>query len=462
MENENKKKKIIIAIIILVAVLGAIYGGVTFYFTKHFLPNTTVNGINASGCSFADIGGQLDKKIENYTLSLKTSDGETEQIKGSDIQLKGSYEKSVQEAFMKQKPYLWIFNAWKQKKLIVPKVASYNKEVLNDSIKALKLSDSSKWIASQNATVSDIKTDGKYTVKKEVYGTVLNKAVFYKNVKKAITSLSDTLDLVKSGSYKKPKYTSDSPAVKKAVEKMDKYTNLKITYKLDDKKNLEIPEKQIRKFIFVSNDMEISVSREKIAEYVEKLAKKYNTSYTTRSFKTSTGSTVSIQGGAYGWRLNEEEETEALYNDVKAGQDVTRELNWLYKAANHSKKEWGGTYVEVSIAAQKMWFYHNGKLVVSSSCVTGNTSKGNGTHLGMFPLSYKARNATLKGDNYETPVKYWMPFNGNEGLHDAWWRGQFGGSIYKSAGSHGCVNLPPSVAQQIFPLISKGDPVIVY
>ena len=55
-----------------------------------------------------------------------------------------------------------------------------------------------------------------------------------------------------------------------------------------------------------------------------------------------------------------------------------------------------------------------------------------------------------------------MPFNGGIGLHDATWRSSFGGTLYKNGGSHGCVNLPHSVAQKIFENISAGTPVLCY
>ena len=94
--------------------------------------------------------------------------------------------------------------------------------------------------------------------------------------------------------------------------------------------------------------------------------------------------------------------------------------------------------------------------------VSGNESNGNATRLGMMRLKYKQKDAVLRGDDYETPVSYWMPFDGNIGMHDATWRSKFGGEIYKTAGSHGCVNLPLSAAKTIFENIQAGDPVIVY
>ena len=55
-----------------------------------------------------------------------------------------------------------------------------------------------------------------------------------------------------------------------------------------------------------------------------------------------------------------------------------------------------------------------------------------------------------------------MPFNGNIGIHDAGWRNKFGGNIYLTNGSHGCINSPPNLANTIFNNIDASTPVICY
>lgn len=81
----------------------------------------------------------------------------------------------------------------------------------------------------------------------------------------------------------------------------------------------------------------------------------------------------------------------------------------------------------------------------------------------MFYLNSKQRDSVLIGEDYASPVSFWMPFIKNDiGLHDASWRDEFGGEIYKTGGSHGCVNLPYYVAKAIFDNISPGCPVIVH
>ncbi len=101
-------------------------------------------------------------------------------------------------------------------------------------------------------------------------------------------------------------------------------------------------------------------------------------------------------------------------------------------------------------------------MVFDTNCVSGKISTDHGTHTGVYPIAYKQTDATLRGDNYESHVNYWMPFNMGEGLHDATWRSKFGGTIYRNGGSHGCVNLPLSSAKTIYGIVEAGWPVIVF
>ena len=64
---------------------------------------------------------------------------------------------------------------------------------------------------------------------------------------------------------------------------------------------------------------------------------------------------------------------------------------------------------------------------------------------------------------YSSPVKYWMPFTGNVGMHDAdGWRSNYGGEIYKTNGSHGCVNMPLSKVREVYGIVEIGTAVVVY
>ena len=111
---------------------------------------------------------------------------------------------------------------------------------------------------------------------------------------------------------------------------------------------------------------------------------------------------------------------------------------------------------------QKVYYIENNNVEYECDCVTGNVSNGNKTPEGIFGVTYKTKNAILRGADYASHVNYWMPFNRNIGLHDATWRGKFGGEIYKTRGSHGCVNLSKASAAYLYEKVEEGFPIICY
>ena len=118
--------------------------------------------------------------------------------------------------------------------------------------------------------------------------------------------------------------------------------------------------------------------------------------------------------------------------------------------------------MEIDLGKQHLYLYVEGELILESDFVSGNASRGWNTPAGVFGLTYKTTNAVLRGENYATPVSYWMPFNGNIGMHDATWRNSFGGEIYLTNGSHGCINLPYENAKVIYEYVYTGFPIVCY
>ena len=215
---------------------------------------------------------------------------------------------------------------------------------------------------------------------------------------------------------------------------------------------------ELAKWVTGTNGTEIQVDRDKAAAYVKSLADKYDT-YGNHKYKTTSGRDVVVYG-KYGWKINQTAETDALVEAVKACQTTEREPIYESRGATHDGYDFGQTYIEVDLATQHLYFYKDGKVIIDSPFVSGNVSKNYTTPPGLFELYYKQTDRVLKGEDYATPVKYWMPFNGGIGLHDADWRSKFGGTIYQTNGSHGCINLPPKVAAQVYENAYKGIPII--
>ena len=191
----------------------------------------------------------------------------------------------------------------------------------------------------------------------------------------------------------------------------------------------------------------------------------HNTYGRNRTFTCSTGKKATVSGGDYGWLMDREKETDSLIRLIQKGAKKKKQPTYLQTAASHGTPDWGNTYVEINLSQQHLWYYKNKKLIIDSDFVSGNISKGYNTPQGVYSIMYLERNAILgarSNADYRTPVSYWMPFNGGIGMHDATWRSKFGGSIYLTNGSHGCINLPKAVAATIFANISSKTPVICY
>ncbi len=123
------------------------------------------------------------------------------------------------------------------------------------------------------------------------------------------------------------------------------------------------------------------------------------------------------------------------------------------------------TYVDIDLAAQTMTYYENGQVALQSPIVSGNPNRGNGTPTGTYTIQSHIAGKRLIGPTWNVWVDRWMQFTPNPchiGLHDASWRSSFGGEIYKSNGSHGCVNLPHDVAVALFDRVNVGTPVVVH
>ena len=134
----------------------------------------------------------------------------------------------------------------------------------------------------------------------------------------------------------------------------------------------------------------------------------------------------------------------------------------MHRGLYYDRECIGNTYIEINLSNQHLWFYKNGDLISEGDIVSGNTSQNHGTPSGMYELAYKQKDAVLKGQGYSCPVSYWMPFNGGIGIHDANWRSYFGGNIYATNGSHGCINTPHYLAQKIFQNVDSGTPIVCY
>ncbi|HWQ89252.1 MAG TPA: L,D-transpeptidase family protein [Desulfitobacteriaceae bacterium] len=429
------------------------------FFQTHFFLGTIINGVNVSYKTPEEADELLTKLAALYSLELEERGGTKEQIKGSEIGLKFNAEEGSQSLKKKQNRTSSFISLFNHKDLSFSDVLTYDENMFETRYAKLSCVESTEVTETKNATL--VYAEDGYKIVKERYGNKIDGDILYSSIRDAVLNNKTKLDLEETKCYTDPTIISDSKKIKDTKIILDKYITAKITYTYPG--GSEVADaNEIGKWIELDNDLNIIFSSEKMQSFVNRLSSHYDTCGKVRDFVTFTGAAIKIGGGDYGWKVNVNGEIAYLTEAIKNGDTAAREPLYSQTGASHDANDIGDTFVEVDLTRQHLWYHKNSALVAEGDMISGNVSKGHGTPDGIYRLKYKEMNAVLRGEDYSVPVTYWMPFNNNIGIHDATWRTEFGGDIYLTNGSHGCINTPYSVAEAIFNNISAGTPVVCY
>lgn len=452
-----------ITLVLVCLVAGVIYACGIFYFKDKFFTGTTINSIEASYDTVEEVEAIVASQVAKYRLLVKERGGSEDTIQAADIGYQYASAGEIKGFKEDQKAYKWPLMLVKSFSYEFASAATYNVSALKTAIDGLNCFNPQVEKAPEDAKLTFNGTT--YELKKEQQGQKVIREKAEAVIRKAIETGKTTVDLDAEDCYEKPSLTSGDPVLRKKYERLYHYTSVRVTYDFGDQKET-LDGSAINNWLNVDEDGTVTLDSDAVAEYVYGLAQKYDTYGKTRNFKTHDGSTVEVSGGAYGWLIDQNAENEQLLSILKDGLQVEREPVYAQTASTRRNCDLGNSYVEVDLSRQHLWMYRDGVVILECDFVSGDTSKGNTTPPGVYSLYYKTSPFVLKsdtpGDSYETPVTYWMPFNGGIGFHDASWRGSFGGNIYTYSGSHGCVNMPTWAAAQMYENISAGYPIICY
>lgn len=434
-----------------------------------FVAGTSVNGLGISGLTTEEAAGQIGGFYANeYKLTIKERGGKSETISGPEIGFAvGLPEGFLQGILDAQNAAGRPYGPDVDNRHRVEMANSFSEEALTERIGRLDCISGSGIIQTADARISPYQEGQPFTIIPEVRGTNVDPARTAEVIREAVRTGAAEVDLEAAGCYYEPQIYSGDETLRALCDIMNRCREMTITYVIGEDTEV-LDAATICSWLTGAAEGQIQVDRDLAAAYIKTLADRYNTAGTVRTFRTATGRDVEV-AGPYGWKLDEAAETDALIGMIRTGQSQSREPQYASQGAVHGAQDWGTTYVEVDLTGQHVYMTKDGAVVWDAPCVTGNLSKDYDTPPGIFPLTYKERDRVLRGAKradgtyeYESPVSYWMPFNGGIGLHDANWRSSFGGEIYKTSGSHGCVNLPPSAVPALYEMVYKGMPVICY
>ena len=465
--QQNKKgKKVAIILCSVIAFFLVLYLGIVWFFRTHFYLGTMINENDFGLKSVAQVEEFMKDHVAEYELTLRETDGKTEVIRGADISLSYVESDELKKLLDAQNPFLWPKALWERERIETKVGVQYDEALLTEVIASLQCLVEEGRIESVSAQPKFEETQ--FVVEPEVIGTQVEETILREKIEVSINGFVEELDLVAEECYKKPVYVSDSPEVVQLTADLNQALGAEVTYQVAPQTEI-VDSALISKWLIVDSEMQIQLDTDLVKEYVEGLASKYNTVGKTRTFTTAYGKTVEVQGGDYGWRLDKDAETKALIENIKSKEPVTREPMFHSRGGDHGiDNDYGKTYVEVDLTNQRMAFIKDGAVALESEIVTG-LPRRSPTPQGSFDLTYKTRNAVLRAPlradgtrEYETPVAFWMPFNGGIGFHDATWQSSFGGTRYQTNGSHGCINMPYSKAQALYDLIGDDMAIICH
>ena len=450
-------------------ILFVAYLGVSLHFTNHFLFNTQINGEDFSRKTPDDVREFFNESLNDYVLTIIDVDGQRDIIRGSDIGLSYHDSGEIEAILEEQNPFGWLPSFFSGDEIDTVIEFDFDSSLLNQQIQRL-----GPVTKEQTPPISAFPVfDGEYfVIEPEVSGTAIDVGQLRTLIHEAVATLVSEIDLSGKDLYEQPQFTSESPEVIYARDTLNTFIGTSITYPVET--YITIDGSDIIDWVSYDNDLNPILDEDRVAAWVDGLAESVDTVGITRYLSTPEGRSTQVSGGYYGWRVDREAETEALIANIRQGDVLTREPIFSRRGAVHGPNDWGNTFVQVDLSTQHMWYFLDGAVIFDSPVVTGRPGALE-TPAGVFFIQEMEEDSVLSGATNpytgvvadDTEVAYWMRITWDYpvpgiGFHDAEWQSSFGGTRYRTHGSHGCINMPLDKASELFSLISEHTPVVVH
>lgn len=494
-EKRPKKKKkfpwkAVLFTFLGLAVAGAAgaYGYGVNYYTTHFLPNTVAEGVSLENLTVDEASELLTRSHldDDRNFTLTAMDGEKVTFDTLPLSIERHYE-GIEDALLAQDKWHFLFKKDEVKKLSFDYHITYDKSGIDTALATLDICDPEKSQAPVDSFVYRDKDTGEFLVMDPVDGNTIDTAILSKAIADVVDGYGTELDIASTGAYLKAAVREDDTALNDTASTENKIEAVDISVVIGEGIVEKMSPKEFRGMISENPEncnLDNIIDAEGFNKYVDKIARTYTTKSTSgyRYFKSYTGERHAMETD-YGWDVDEEGLASRLLPVVAevaysifvdeivhySNPEHSVEIVWTQTAESHGERDTGNTWVEVDLTNQHVYCVVDGELKVETDCVSGlDRSADRRTPTGFYKINFKTTERDLVGfkpdgtESYRSHVHYWMPFNKNIGLHDATWRWKFGGNLYKTDGSHGCVNLPLGKAKALYGYVYKGMPVIVY
>ena len=425
-----------------------------------FAVGTTVNGMDISGMTPAQVSDAMGERLESYRFTLSFGEEQYE-FSAGELYLQCREDLDFQVLLEEQK---------QSGRLEFTLEGFYTADLTGLQESLADVGADSGQAKAKNATLTYDAEAQSFVVVPEQYGWKLDTAAVAQACLPAVLELERELALTLEDYGAQPTVTADSPELLAALEEANRALALELTYTFtpegESTSSLTLSRSTLARLYYVDESLALQVDEQSVGELVQGMVDEYAGAAKSSQFRTSLGSYINVRTS----RAGQSVDGPALYEDLMSclKQRVGGTRRAPYLALEDSDEEfWGGSYAEVDLTGQQMWLYKNGECILHCDVVSGCVYDGTTTTTGVFQIFSKQKDRYLNGYNvdgtkYHTWVNYFLPFNGGIAFHDATWRSEFGGTCYYYDGSHGCVGVSLSNAKTIYDNVNVGTYVVVY
>lgn len=472
------------------------------YYGNRWYYGTIVNDVDLSGQTLEESKETIQALHQNYVLQISGRDNGSLAIKGEDIDYDFGISSDFDALFEQQHESIQLVpqkNVYQDIEYTVSYDEKKLKEILQESA-LVQGSDTYQIEKPVSAHVEFSQEEQKYVLVEEILGNKLILDDLIKAVDHVLCQARTEMDLTDSDNdsvYKAPKIFSDDEELQKELQAYNYAALRYIVWNMEDGVQEEITPVELSQWVSYENGS-VKYDNKAIQKWVESFCLKYKTVGRNRKITSHTGKKVEIHGGDYGWQLNYEETLKQAKKAVKESIDsevidaylenpteenrkaltLKRKVQYTNTAfqMDYLKDEESGkdfypedwdmeNYTEVCLEHQKVYVFRNGKLKFSCRCISGRPVEGRTTPLGAFFVKEHREEYTMTGEDYETHVKNWVRITWTgTGFHPATWQpwSRWTKDLYKTKGSHGCINLSAEDAQKIYDMVPYREAVFIH
>ncbi|MCR5715644.1 MAG: L,D-transpeptidase/peptidoglycan binding protein [Lachnospiraceae bacterium] len=456
-------------IVSFIVLLIAGYLAIGFYYQDGFAAGTFINGLYCTGMRVEEVNEQLISCYEDPGFTITFADGTSQVLMLSDVGGSVDYKSALQKIKDRQTPLFWgisLLSTASETTKLLP-VITVDETAFTQVVSALPQVVAEE-TCKREVALQLTGEDGYTLIHTKQHILDTDRAIA--ESMQAMQNGEQSISLEMAGLYEDPELTAKEQELIDYAGEISAFLNFTISIDLGDQ-TIAIGHPELS-FLLQTSEDPLTLLRDEngsflwdselIAAFAETFADTYSTYGKSREFVTSSGESVTIDAGTYGSEIDADALNAFLQEAIPARCDQTYVPEYTREAYVRGVDDIGGHYIEIDLTGQTLYYYKDHTLVLSTPVVTGNLLRHRETPPGAYYIYLKQQNRTLKGPNYSAHVNYWMPIKKGIGIHDALWRDEFGGDIYETDGSHGCINTPLEAMEILYEQTEVGVPVILY